>query len=293
MEKMLRMAIPALAVAWFGAGCPHQPMSACPADGGHASLPDASRSDAGVPSDDAAAVPDDAGSADAGAPDAARDAGPPPRCIGSYVEVISLFSARAPIVLAAHGAPNAAEIYAWPWRMSLGEARPVAADVTWHAEGDAVLRTELIPDPRGRQLRVTAEGDLFDMGTRVRDASLLIRACVTNLCPREALEGRCRCDPEVCSGSIIAYAVPALDGLWEFTEDGAPSGPFAVVQDGRDLLGTPWAFPLYIGGSGLEGGELGMRVTGVIATDRRTLSGIVELEDGEIVGSWSARRVDP
>lgn len=298
--------LPWFAVACLVAGCTRQPLPSSPADAGDVFVPDAARQDAGemvldaamLSAADAEALPEDAGSGDlptdAGTVLVMRDAGPPPRCIGSFAEGVSLFSPREPLVLRAHGAgSDQAEVYAFPWRTSLGEIRAVSLDVTWHVEGDTVLSTELLPDARGRQLRVTADGDIFDMGGRGRDAALLIRACVANRCPATAGDGSpCRCAPEVCSVNIIAFAVPALEGLWEFTEDGEARGIFTVVQDGRDLTGGLWEFPLSIGGSSVQGGELGLLITGVIAADRRSLSGIVEEEDGEIIGSWSARRAD-
>lgn len=306
MTQSYRGKLPWFAVVCLVAGCPRQPLPSSPADAGEVFVPDASRPDAGelvldaavLPAADAETLPEDAGSGDlpidAGTVVVMRDAGPPPRCIGSFAEGVSLFSAREPLVLRAHGAePDQAEIYAFPWRTSLGEVRPVYLDVTWHTEGDTVFSTELLPDARGRQLRVTADGDIFDMRTRGYDAALLVRACVTNRCPATAGDGSpCRCAPEVCSTNTIVFAVPALDGQWEFTEDGEVRGTFTVVQDGRDLTGGLWEFPISIGGSGIQGSELGLLITGVIATDRRSLSGITEEEDGEVIGSWSARRAD-
>lgn len=306
MTQSYRGMLPLCAAACLVASCVRQPLPSSPADAGNVFVPDAAYPDAGEPVPDAAALsaadaealPEDAGSGDlltdAGTVVVMRDAGPPPRCIGSYAEGVTLFSAQEPLVLKAHGAePDQAEIYAFPWRTSLGEVRPVYLDVTWHAEGDAVLRTEILPDARNRQLRVTADGDIFDMGEHGRDAALLIHACVTNRCPATAGDGSpCRCAPEVCSANIIAFAVPALDGLWEFTENGDTRGTFTLVQNGRDLTGGPWEFPFFVGGSGVQGDDLGLLITGVISADRRSLSGITEEEDGVIIGSWSARRAD-
>ncbi len=306
MEKTLWPAIPAFVIAWFAMGCRSAPAGTCAADADAPSFVDGSPAerdaaigfDGGAAGPDAglevrdAATPGDAGIERVDAGRAGPDAGPP-RCIGSYAEGVAIFSAREPIVLRAHADPaETAEVTAWPWQTSFGTVRPVALDVTWRTEGDHVFVAEPVTDPRERRLLLAVTGDAFDMGVG-REPALTVRACVANACPATAADGSpCRCEPDVCSATMIAYAVPRLDGRWTFGEDGADVGTFDVAQSGRELLGGPFDFPLDIDGVGVRGGELGVLVEGAITADRQSISGLRLTEDGDVIGPWTARRVD-
>lgn len=241
--------------------------------------------DAAMGMPDALAMPVDAGTG---------DGGPPPRCIGSYAEGVAIFAAETYLVLRAHAEPEeSAEVTAWPWQTSLGSVRPVPRDVEWRTEGDPVFVAEPVPDPRGRRLRLMATADAFDL-RRSREPHLVVRACVANPCPAAAADGSpCSCEPEVCSPSIVVAAVPVLDGRWSVEQDGADLGTFDVVQAGRELTGLPFDIPLWIDGVGVQGAELGLQVQGAVAFDRRSITGLRLSEDGsEVIGPWSARRVD-
>ncbi|TAK05290.1 hypothetical protein EPO33_04980 [Patescibacteria group bacterium] len=293
-KRAVRIAV-LLTAVWCAAGCREEPRwpvtTSTPRIDCGPAVGDAgtSEADAGFALSDAGTAAGDA-AAD-GAPPA--DGGPPPRCIGSYAEGVALFAAETYVVLRAHVDPEeTAEITAWPWQTSLGSVRPVAREVEWRTEGDAAMfRTEPLADPRERRLRLAVAGDAFDMGGR--EPYLTVRACVRNGCPAAAADGSpCRCEEEVCSPIILAAAVPSLDGRWSFSEDGAEMGAFDIRQSGRVLSGLPYDFPFNIEGVGVQGGELGILVTGAVAPDRRSISGLRFTEDGDVIGPWSARRAD-
>ncbi len=272
----------------FIAACdgPPQVDAPLPEDAGEGMGDDAApMADAATEMPDAFAMPVDAG---------IGDGGPPPRCIGNYAEGVALFAAESYVVVRAHAdPPEPAEITAWPWQTSLGSVRPVAREVEWRTEGDPTFIVESLADPRGRRLRLTATADAFDL-RRSREPHLVVRACVTNPCPAAAADGSpCSCEPEVCSPSVIVAAVPVLDGRWSVEQDGEDLGTFDIAQAGRELTGMPFDIPMWIDGIGVQGAELGIQIQGAIAADRRSITGLRLSEDGsEVIGPWSARRVD-
>lgn len=294
-KKRCVVAVPAFGAVWFLAACDAPMAAPCPvsADAGEVMWADAARRDAGPAADAAPSAVPDAGSP---APDAGmRDAGPPPACIGSYAEGVAVFAEENFLSLPAHGdPPETAEVTAWPWRVSLGGVRPVAREVEWEITGDgALFRTEASPDRYGRRMTLAALGDVFDRGGH-EEPLLQVRACVRNGCPAAAGDGSpCSCAEAVCSPVILAAGVPTLAGRWEFTGDGFDTGTVELRQDGRELSGMPFGFPLRIDGVGIGGADLGFSVEGAIGADRRSMSGLRLNEDGEVTGTWSARRADP
>ncbi len=228
---------------------------------------------------------------DAGMPAGAVDAGLLPQCIGSYAEGVTLFTAASPTVLRVHAdQPDTVEVSAWPWQIYLGRVRPVYRSVEWHTAGDDLFTVDALPDARNQRVRVTATGDIFDRESR--EPFLLLRACVRNDCPAAAAEGRCLCPGEVCSAPLIAYAVPRLDGRWDFRQNDLEQGVFDLIQDGRTLTETPFDFPIAIEGRGVNGGDFGTVVQGAISADHQSMSGLIQDEDGRVHGSWSAQRAD-